>query len=436
MRSLQLNGGRQFVGAGAHERVSFPRNEKGRKLMLLTILGLAALASPAGTTTVLNPAELTWFDGPFMSAVGKARNEKTSVLIYFWSDKSESCGSMYEETIQSDRTNDVLTSNILVSANYNTDAGAALFKRFNVSVLPTVMVIGANGSPEDAIVGYIDPDGFLAEFERIARGEGTVSDLRTKAGAEKAGTDKAIAANWKLAGKLADLGQGEEHDALLVVIREADPKARTVIGARAHLWHLQKQISDKYSGEGQECACSDDKSKEAATECPSCDAFLAADLGPLYTLVKQVREDEARFEVWLTIGNMEARREDVSAAIKAFKTANKVVPNDQSVSFPKGVANWIIDSEEDKEHTIKTKKFALEMAETCVKKARQLDPTSESYKKSYGDLEPRFIVAEGMAVLAFAYDLNGNKKKASKTANAVLELTGSDDYREYLTPLL
>ncbi|MFT4542317.1 MAG: hypothetical protein ACI835_004785 [Planctomycetota bacterium] len=404
------------------------------------IAGLLPIAMPSVATSAVAPAttaaDLEWFDGPFTNAIGMARQDDANVVIYFWSDNSESCGKMYTDTIQNQRSKDVLKKNVLVSANYNTDVGAKLFKRFNVTVLPTIMIVTGEGNPEDAIVGIIDVDGFLGEFERIGRHEGTVSGLRAVAAAAKAGSDDAIEANWKLAGKLSDLGQSEGHDKILVTIRESDPKAKTVIGARAHLWKLRDDINEGCSGKDAECSCDADAAEGKEGECESCDAFVKADLSPLYVFAKKLKADESRFETWQTIGNMEVRKQDVESAVKAFKAANKACPKDQQIGFAKGVANWIINSNKEEQHSTKVKKFALEMAESAVEKARLLDPMTEAYQGAYGETEPRYIQAESMFVLAFAYDLNGDSKKAKKMAAKILELTESDDYKETLAPIL
>ena len=81
-------------------------------------------------------------------------------------------------------------------------------------------VFAAVRKPEDAIVGRIGVEGLVDEIARIERGEGTVSGLTKAVETTKPGSEEAIEARWKLAGKLADLGQSDRHDAILVTIRE------------------------------------------------------------------------------------------------------------------------------------------------------------------------------------------------------------------------
>ena len=381
---------------------------------------LAPVSTPAGG--------LEWFQGSLDEAVAKAAEADSHVMVYFWRNGSDHCGKFYQNALQNGRTPRVVGDMVCYSANYDEEVGGELFARFNVSRLPTVLFISPDGVPDDAILGYTDPEGFLSEVERVHRGEGTRRGLLREAETAEVGTEETIELLWKLAGKCSDLGDQENHDAVLASLREThDPDARTVIGARAHLWKVQKDVYACL----EDCACEDD---ECGEDCSYEASLVQLDPQPLYEHAERVRQDEARFEGWNAVANAEAARRSADTAVKAYRKALEYVPDEQGIGWTKQVAWWAIESGE--EATQRQRKLALDMAELCVKKAKNLDPMSEEYAKAYGDAEPRTIQAEALGALAFAYDLHGDARRAKKTAEDALELAGSDELREFFAEIL
>lgn len=395
---------------------------------MLTTLLLTATMAPALHAPA--PQGVEWFQGSLDQAIAQARENDSHVLVYFWRNGSDHCGALYQQTLQHDKTGAAMGDVVCLSANYDEDAGGKLFATFNVSTLPTMLFLAPDGKPDDAIAGFIAPEDFHGELARIRSGEGTLRGLTAAAEKTEAGSDEAIESHWLLAGKYADLGNQEAHDAVLTTVREThDPGGRTVIGARAHLWKIQ---SDLNAGIG-ECHCESDDCDE---NCEYQHSIATLDLAPLYTHAKRVKMEEARFDAWNSIANFEITRKDTDSAVKAYEKAYDFVPKAQVVSFPKNVAMWAVESGE--ECTKSQKKLALKFATSAVKAAKKLDPESDAFMEAYGDYDVTAVQAEAIGALAFAYHVNGNPTKAKKTAEEALALAGehADSYREFFSVIL
>lgn len=390
---------------------------------LSLLLTLAPLSAPA----VTEPSELEWFQGTVNEAVTRAEHHDSHVLIYFWRDGSESCGEFYENALLDARTPAAIGDMVLYSANYDNPIGGELLARYQVSTLPTVLFVAPDGELDDAVIGYAEPDGFLKEVARIRRGEGTRRGLEAALASAKPRSEEAIETLWKLAGKRLDLGDQEGHDAALASIREEhDPRGKTVVGARAHLWKITGDLREQCA----ECACEG----ECGAECEYTASLAQVDLKPIYTFAKKVEPTEIRFEAWNSVANFEAGRRDTKKAILAFEKAARYVPAEQAVAFPKKVAWWAIEAGE--EATKEQKALALEFARLATKNAEACDPASDGYCDSYGETPVEHVRAEALGTLAFALHLNGEVEDARAQAEAAIALVGSEDYRAFFAPIL
>lgn len=388
--------------------------------LLLTLAPLTA-AAPA------SPVELDWFQGTVDEAVTRAKHHDSHVLIYFWRDGSESSGKFYEQTLLDARTPEAIGDMVLYSANYDNPIGGELFARYQVSTLPTVLFLAPDGKVDDAVLGYSEPDSFLEEVARIRRGEGTRRGLEAALASAKPRSEEAIEILWKLAGKRQDLGDQEGHDAALASLREEhDPKGKTVVGARAHLWKVSADLREQCEA----CACEG----ECGEDCNYAASLAKLDLKPIYEFAKKVKPTEIRFEAWSSVADLEAGRHDTEKAVQAFEKAAKYVPAKQAVTFPKKVAWWAIEAGE--EATKEQRKLALEFARLATKNAEACDPTSEDYGDSYGETPVEHLRAEALGTLAFALHLNGEAEEAKAQAEAAIALAGSDDYRAFFAPIL
>lgn len=381
------------------------------------------------TPTTPPPAELTWFEGSLDQAVAQAREKDSHVLVYFWRNGSDHCSSLYQNTLQNAEVPAALGDMVCLSANYDEKAGGKMFEIFEISTLPTMMFLAPDGKPDDAIAGYIDAKPFTEELARIHRGEGTLRGLKTAADQTEDGSEEAIEAHFKLAGKCLDLGDKHGHDAVMEEVREVhDPKARTLAGARAHLWKIQ---ADLY-GSMDKCVCESD----CGEDCAATVSAVNLDLAPLYAHVKKVKQEEAKFETWNSIADFEATKQDVDRAVKAFETAFGLVPKAQAVSYPKNVAMWAVKAGE--EATSSQKRLAVKFSEAALSNARKIDPASKDYMGTYGELDPSMLQAEVLCAVAFSHDLAGNRRKAKKAAEEAMSLAGShkEDFRSYLAAVL
>jgi hypothetical protein len=108
--------------------------------------------------------------------------------------------------------------------------GKALAQRYGALGFPTLVMVDASGEELDRIVGYLPPDKFVPEVERVLRGEGTIPALRRAV--EEAPDD--LGASIALGRKLAP-SRPQEAYALLEGVaaraREKDPalEARALV---------------------------------------------------------------------------------------------------------------------------------------------------------------------------------------------------------------
>ena len=337
------------------------------------------------------------------------------VLVYFWMDGSEYCKELWEKTLDTKAGHTLLGEFVLYSAKHGTPQGGALFERFNVSTLPTMVFLSPEGEPEDLIGGMISLDAFDAETARIRKGENTISDLRRKAAAHPEADEAGLQARFDLADRLAVLGVKEEAEGLLTSIREADPEGDTKIGARLHLDDAYDAMAVAGGGDGD-------------------GNLVAWDVKPLIAHVRAIKHPEVRFDGWNRVGNLEAARSDVPAACEAFGEAWKVCPEDAISGWAGDVSAWLVRA--DGERSKKELRFALELAEASLEATRNL--TCEGKDDGCGcDVctHPEVLVAARMANLARVHGLNGERRKAVKLAKECIELDPQGEYEGLLEEL-
>ena len=206
----------------------------------ISILGSTALCLLASTSFA---NELEWFDGPFSNAVGQARQNDQWVMVYFWRDGSEYCSQLWQETLTRPEAAAALDDHLLVSAAHGDGRTAALYERFGVQTLPSLVFVSPEGQVEDGIFGFIDVNGFVGEVERIESGVQTVSGLRGELAEKEEGSEDELGLRLVLAQKLSELGQGEEGERLVASVRESDPNGRTRPGNRLLLDELLREIA-------------------------------------------------------------------------------------------------------------------------------------------------------------------------------------------------
>jgi thioredoxin-like negative regulator of GroEL len=241
-------------------------------LLAAPALGRAALVSEAAD-------DVDWKDS-FERALAEAGRRRLPVVVYFWIDGSEHCGKLYTESLSSAQGALELAHFVCVSAEARSAGARDLIARFGVTTLPTLYYLDPDGSPEDAIEGYIPLPGFLAESRRIRAGEGTVSGRRRAAEAAPDDLDVRL----RLALQLEHVGLQAECEQLLASIKSEDPGGRTVAGAQLALYDVLANV------------------RGAASDSSDPRTY---DLAPLYAHMPSVTPVAIRFEAWKWIADVE-----------------------------------------------------------------------------------------------------------------------------------
>jgi hypothetical protein len=312
-------------------------------MFLIETLAVAALAAP---TSYEADAERVWFKGALSSAIQKAQDEKKYIVIAFTADWSAQSQKLHEATFPDDHVVSELSAHICMNINTDSLKGQKLVEQYNVQTLPTLLVLTPEGVPEDVILGFIDPGGFVAEMARIKRGEKTLSAWRGQV--EK--DPKDLEARYALSQKLYDVGDTDAQEQQLTHIRKLDPKGKTVMGAKLALWDLMGECGPPCMVEGEEGE-GEDKAGEVAE----------FDLSPLEKFLAKQKHDEVIYEGWTWIAGQENGRENPAAARTAYANAWPHVPEWNQIAYANDVAAWFFESREELEK--KEAKFALELAE-------------------------------------------------------------------------
>ena len=368
--------------------------------LLLAPFALPALAEPPVVTPAADERSgITWFDGGFSNAYGKARSEDKLLCVYFWADASESCRKFFNGTLADDHSVDALSDVVCLGADTQSASGRKLVERFNVQTLPTLLFFGPEGEPEDVIIGFIDPGGFVEEMRRIKSGEKTVSTLR----AQVTEAPEDLERHARLVQKLDDVGNWEAAQEARGAILELDPKAETDIGAMAHFTSIKL---DTYAAKAE--------SGEL-------------DLAPMYKFARKLNHEGVLVEAWSWLATGEAIKEDFKRSRKAYATmwGHMKVPEDGELSGFLNPGCQLVDAywQGREELTGKERKLALEVSEKM--------------------LEVCHAIPEEDGVWAILYDrmaraqyMNKKKKDAIATMERCVEMAPDNPtFREHLEQL-
>lgn len=362
-------------------------------------------------TTLTSPAPADWVH-TLAEAKALATTSQKPILIYCWADGSEYCTKLYQDTLSAAGAGTALSNFVCFSAKHGGAGVKEMFAQYGVQTLPTMLFVQPSGKADDLIQGFIPAGEFVVELDRIKSGKDTVSDLEARVAAATAGSEDDIDARWKLAGKVQALGEGDRHDELMASIREVDPKGKTLVGARMLLQELTTKIAGK------------DGYSDEESEADRLQRISSWNLAPLYAHAKSTGLKEAKHEAWQQIGNMEAKREDMQAAFKAYRAAWKTCPEDKVVDWSNDIARWVIKSAEHR--TSKEKKFALELATKALatlEKRLKEDPPGKSEHLKYEKYQ-----AYCWNTIAWALHINGKQKPAVKAATMAVKLSKTDKY--------
>jgi len=359
---------------------------------MLTSLALAlaiCASAPHIPATVpgpppVNPAvEIAWFQGPHMSALGKARKERKPIALYFWMDGSAQCSRLYAETLQEAPVAQVLDDTICVGIDIASTQGTRLVQRYGVTVLPTLLFLTPDGEAEDVVIGFIPAGGLVAEIQRIQAGTNTVSDFRRRL--DESPEDLAL--RHQLATKLRDVGDGAGHDALVAEIRALDPEGATPTGARLLFWEVRQQALGGA-------------------------APAEVDLAPVYAHLERITPREIRFEAWDWVAQFELERERGKEGRVAARRAWEFAGDSNRLPFGARTARGFFQMRGELDEGDKA--FLLEIGRKAGELVRALDGDVSGlqgleWEEGEGYDSGLAFVLEAQSMAEF---VNGNLKEA------------------------
>lgn len=196
--------------------------------MLSMLLALAPACAAPVLAALRHEEAIDWFQGPYFSALAKAKAEGRLVFVVFTTSDSTWCDKLAVDSFSDAGVAAELADVVCVRVNATRDASnrhveagaAAIERRFAIKVFPSLYFVSAEGVTEDVIAGYIPPVPLLGEIRRVKQGQLTRSALE----AFVAGNPGNIAARLELAQKLDDLGDTDGHAAQMAAVRELDPE--------------------------------------------------------------------------------------------------------------------------------------------------------------------------------------------------------------------
>lgn len=366
----------------------------------------------ASASTLQEQEKITWFDGPFLTARGRARVEGRWLFVYFWMEGSQHCDRLWQDTLSLPSAAAALDDFVCYAVNAAESRDARLIQTYGVTTLPTMLFVRPDGTAEDAILGFIPPSDFTTEIQRIESGFETVSELRQRC--VNAPTDLDL--RYRLATKLDFVGARAESQRLIDSILRDDPNGQTVVAARLALYEAQRNV----------LADASDPANPATF-----------DLEPVYAIVRRTQHVDVQVEGWEWLASSESTRGERDAARRALAEAWKIVPARSRIDWGARIANRYF--EERRELDPSEKAFALEVAKELVERAEELLEVPDAESLADLEIESEFegsipaYVARQLDVLARCYFMNGKKALAVRTVGRSIELDpGVSDHQALL----
>lgn len=358
---------------------------------------------------VLHGGGVDWAEGSAFEAIRQADADDQSTWIYFWSGESESCASFNTKVLADAEAISRLESFVCIGANPGNTEGRKLVDKYHIQTLPSIIILGPDGQVEDAIIGFIEAEGFVSEMDRVLRNEGTVSDLKAKLAAVEGEFEATIEGLDALAVKLNDVGQSKQAHVASTAILEMDPKGKTLVGARVGLEKVAYGLEKRPIGE---------------------EAYVF-ELKPLYKHVKKIKQPKVQMAGWTMLANYEAFNENHAMARTAhrnvWKKANALEENATKAAMNKGVA--LVDYFYSTREGISKgdAKFALAVAEEVMELRKASVETCEDGACTEGcqgcgqAMEAAFLYR-----VACAQQMCGKEKEAVHTLDQALEIAPGD----------
>ncbi|MBL8858892.1 MAG: thioredoxin family protein [Planctomycetes bacterium] len=356
-------------------------------LFLPVSLPEAAAAPAPVLATTADHGKIPWFTGTFDEAIARAKAENKLVFIDFWTTWCGWCKKLDKDTYSDDAVVAAMKDIICLNIDAESKAGTPLAQKYGVSGFPTMIVLDSDGMLRDLISGYMPPEPFKVEIERIIANKGTVGELRALVTAEPSNVDK----RWKLASRLQALGDKAGYEAQVAEIKKLDPEGKSMAMRFIALNEVMTRVDALW------------RQNKAAESPALLQEFLANEVYP-----------EVQFRVWNVLGQIygalagqalqtgnaaESARYNQEAR-KAQVTAWQTAPDKDAVGFGKQILKELHDKRD--QLNAEDRAFALAVA-TRVEKLAVSD-------------------ADALDLIACAQHMNGNKDAALAFLKRALDI--------------
>jgi thioredoxin 1 len=200
--------------------------------MLLISLATLALCSPCAVALPSAPppivsedhGKLPWFEGTYEDALQEAKSKNKLVFIDLWTTWCGWCKRLDKDTYSDDSVAAEMKDIVCFNIDAESKAGVPLAKKFNVRGYPALILLSPDGSYRDQIGGYLKPEEFKREIQRVRSGKGTVAELRAQVEADKSNVDK----RYTLANKLKEIDDKPGIEEQISEIKRLDPDGKSL----------------------------------------------------------------------------------------------------------------------------------------------------------------------------------------------------------------
>jgi len=358
---------------------------------MLTSLALTLLSALPSAWTADSGAPLgavEWFRGRYSSARNRAEAQGKWTIVAFWMDGSPWSRRLIDDTFGDAAVADRLDGLMCLNVDLTRRADGTLLDqrakeyttRFPVAILPSIFLVSPDGRLEDVLTGYIPPQPFLAEIDRIQGHD------RTLTGFERAvdSSPEDIAGRLSLAQKYEDLGDLAARDIQLTKVKELDPAEVSLPVRRRNLSIVRESMTSLFN---------DDEG--------------IYDTTPLEEFLDEEEHPELLVEGWSYLADLYPRVDRAEDGRMALQFLWRHIAEPDRMNRGSDIARILWEQREDLAKG--DRKFALEVASKVAALARKT-------------VEEPTRLAEYLDPLACCYYMNGKRAAAIKTIEICIDL--------------
>lgn len=408
-------------------------------LLAFLLVAIPATAAPthAASSARVDRGRLAWFDGNYDEALVEAAKSNRILLLDFWTSWCPWCQSMGRETYSDPTVVAEFASGVLCfSVDAESVEGKRITAAFGVRDFPTLLFLEPDGSPRDALSGFITSTRLRSELGRIKRGEETVADFHSRI----ATNSNDLVARICLAAKLRRFARTAEAEAQMDVVRKklerGEGFARDSIDSRWAVASKLREVGETglYREQADAILRLDRQRKSlAARSIEIYDAIehlrSKGDDAPLRKLLKTEKDPGLCFDGWRWVAALADERVK-SAELKSFpedavvyrreaRQARKAAwPNCPPLERALFANNMAWAYWQDRSHlSAAERRFALEVATEAIR------------------LEPNNVLL--LDTYACCLWMNDRKEEAKTQINRCIELDPENkEWRKRLTQLV